>query len=178
MKSISITDLALIPELGKYNYMELIHPDQDDLMAKYLEMIGFDIEYPIQYIPSQHRNMQGKKVINYVVVGEVSCNRKHLNSEWADITDRIIANSYTDRGLAEDMLSLQCPSLDYSAFHEGKEDTETTKEDIGSYFDREEEKRIVAQIKQLEELRDSIRGSMFNKDGSAKTFADYKKGGE
>ena len=173
MKSISVTDRRHIPELSHLNYFELVDPKNDHLVKPFLEMIGIDTDYPIQYVAAQHRNLQNKVVVNYMIVGEVQCNRKFLNSEWASLDDRMVAAAYQDPSLCKALCDQLNTTLDYNSFKDAIETKNGPKEQLPPNLLNKDEGVIAAQIRQLEDLLFQIRGSQFNEDGSLKTFDDY-----
>lgn len=170
MKTISVTDLKLIDGLSHLNYMEMIHPSNDDLVNSYLEILGFDINSPMEYRAYQHRNLQGKVVINYLIAGEISQNRKVLTGPFGSFEDRKIVSGMIDRSLFEELHSLGSRCHDYglsSALDDNIPTTDSTEDKI-------EEQRILSEIKLLEDVLYHVRGSQFKLDGSFKTPYDYK----
>lgn len=163
MKNISVTDLQLIPELSHLRMLDFINPDNDELIAPFLKVLGFDLDYALQYIPCQHRNMQGKVVIAYMIVGEVECNASFLNSPWATMEDRIIVAGYRDLGFADDMATALSLSRDIDGEQVDGFSPELTNPD---------EAIILMQIQVLENLLLDVRGDPFKQDGSRKTMAE------
>lgn len=161
-KTISVTDLKLIPELSHLRMLDFIDPKNDLLIAPYLRVLGFDLDYPIEYIPSQHRNLQGQKVIAYQIAGCVECNENFLSSSLATVEDRIIAAGYRDQGLARDMASSLSSSRDYV----GEGDTE-------AFVSEPDEADVTEQIQILQNLVDQVRPNMYKEGGSLKTLAEY-----
>jgi hypothetical protein len=161
----SFRDLLLIPELKGYNEIELLDPKLDPLVNKYLGQLGFDLDYPIAYEPANHRDMQGKTGVGFRAVGEISINRAWINSPLCDATERMIAAAHTDIGLARELAALMGNSI---TFKDAELDgTPDEKEFPESQTEPDyEEKR--AEIKQLEAIRDAIRGNAYNEDGSMK----------
>lgn len=163
MKTISVTDLKLIPELSHLRMLDFIDPKNDELIAPYLKVLGFDLEYPLEFKACQHRNLQGKVVIAYLIAGEVECNRAFLTGEFATVEDRIIAAGYSDMSLANQLSSSLSTSREYdSGIVEGfPPDLINPNEDD-----------ILGDIKVLEDLLLEVRGDPFKQDGSRKTLAD------
>jgi hypothetical protein len=162
MKNISVTDLQLIPELAHLRMLDFINPDNDSLIAPFLKIIGFDLDYPIQFIPCQHRNMQGKVVIAYLLSGEVEINAAFLNSKWATYEDRLIAAGYRDLSLAEEIGMGTTSCRDYGTETEGFAPDQSNPD----------EDEILKQIKILADLLLVVRGNPFKQDGSRRTFAE------
>jgi hypothetical protein len=94
MKTISVTDLKRIPELSHLRMIDFINPQNDLLVAPFLKVLGFDLDYPIEYMARQHRNLAGEVVIAYMVCGEVECNERFLRSAFATAEDRIKCSVY------------------------------------------------------------------------------------
>jgi hypothetical protein len=161
LKTISFRDLQLAEELKHLNEIQMLHRSNDDLMKSVLEKCGFDTDYETEYIPSKHRDMQGKVAIGYQAVGDISINRKTLNSCVSDITDRMVAASYQDPSLTRELASMMGNTVNYKSLLEA----EDSFDEIESEAPVEEDYEwTVAQIKQLEMIRDQIRGSNENKD--------------
>ncbi len=164
MKTFSVTDLKLIPELSHLRMLDFIDPKNDKLIAPYLRIVGFDLDYPVQYIPSKHRNLQGQEIIAYQIVGEVECNESFLNGPWATTEDRIIAAGYRDIGKAEDMAQALTSARDYDS---------GVVEGFPPDLANPDEAEILMQIKVLEDLLLNVRGSPFKQDGSRFTLAEW-----
>jgi len=163
MKTVSVTDLMLIPELSHLRMIDFIDPRNDLLIAPYLRLLGFDTDYPVEYIPSQHRNMQGKVVIAYQIVGEIECNERFLSSSFATVEDRIIANGYKDLSLANQMSQALSTSRSYAGESEAFPSDQCNPDEAA----------IVEQINVLETLLDVVRPERFKEDGSLKTIVEY-----
>lgn len=161
MKTISVTDLKRIPELAHLRMIDFINPANDALIAPYLKVLGFDLDYPIEYIPSKHRNMAGEAVIAYRIVGDVEVNESFLSSSLATIEDRIIAAGYRDQSLAREMSSALSSSRDYDSG------------EVEAFVPEPDEAYILEQIKMLEDLLEQVRPNMRKEDGSLKTLKEY-----
>jgi hypothetical protein len=149
--------------------MEMVHPDNDKLVAHYLDMLGFDMTGPVEYRAYQHRNMQGDIVVNFTIAAEMKLDRKSLTSPFSTYEDRLIAASIYDRSLFEQLHELGNTSPTYGS--NAIDDNIPVKE-AEEY--REEEAKIAKEIAQLEEILYHIRGSQQNPDGSFMTMEDYK----
>lgn len=164
MKTFSVTDLQLFPELAHLRMLDFIDPKHTDVIAPFLKLVGFDLDYPIQFVPCQHRNLQQKIVIAYMVVGEVECNESFLSSPWATTEDRIIAAGYKDLGKADDMARALTSGRDYDS---------GVVEGFPPDLANPDEGEILMQIKVLADLLLSVRGSPFKQDGSRFTLAEH-----
>lgn len=112
-KVISFSDLKLHSSLSGLNEVQMLSIDMDDTINAILEEIGFDVDYGITYFPAKHRNLQNNILIGYMASGEVSINRKHLTSVYADLTDVLIASSYSDTSLTKELANLSGLSRSY-----------------------------------------------------------------
>jgi hypothetical protein len=164
MKTFSATDIILFPELSHLRMLDVIDPKHTDLISPFLKLVGFDLDYPVQFVPSQHRNLQGQVVIAYMLVGDVECNESFLNSAWATTEDRIIAAGYKDLGKAQDMAQALTSARDYD-----NGITEGFPPDLVN----PDESEITMQIKVLADLLLLVRGSPFKQDGSRFTLAEH-----
>lgn len=178
MKAISANDLQLIPELSGMTIFDLINIENDKIVYKYLDVLGFDMDYPIHYTVSQHRTLQNKVIVGYVLRGEVNVNRAHLNGPWSTITDKLVAADYRDTSLCKELLAHMSTSLSYDAFHTGKDYETFSQEKFPECLTNPDEDQLVTQIKQLEELLLAIRGNPYAKDGNLKMPKDYEEGEE
>lgn len=174
MKTVSVTDLKLVSTLSHLNYFEIIDPKNDYLVMPVLEVMGFDVEYPVHVYPAYHRNLQGQCVVGYMYAGELSINKEHLQGVWATTSDRLIGAGYTDKSLAEELMAMNSVCMDYSSIYALEQ--EKLKDGLAvltDYEDRVEEERITAEIKQLEELMFLVRGTQRNKYGNYKMSDEY-----
>lgn len=171
MKTISVTDLKLIEELSHLNYMELVHPSNDDLVSPFLRRYGIDTDKPIEYRAYQHRNLQGNVVVNYLIAGELLLDRTSLTNEFSSLEDRKIAASLYDKSLFEELHDMGHTSPAYGG--DNALDKSLPERESEEY--REETSRISKEIALLEDILFHIRGSQRNADGSIKTFANYKE---
>jgi hypothetical protein len=170
MKTISVTDLKLIPELSHLRDIDFIDPANTELIKPFLKVLGFDLDYPVEFIPSQHRNLQNKVVISYQIVGEVECNAAFLTSQWATAEDRMIAAGYRDLGLAKDLASSSTIGRNY-----GGSDNEAVLEALAPDMLNPDEQEIAAQIQTLKDLLLIVRGNPYKADGSLATLCEHGK---
>lgn len=168
-RSMSFRDLRLIPTLKRYNEVELLHPSLDSVVNNCLSQIGFDMRYPIEYIPSKHRDLRGNVAVGFRAVGEVSNDRAFINSSLCSLTERLIAAAQTDASLAREMCFLMGNNINISGEDPGEESDDFPPESVESDCDV-----VTLQIKSLEQIRDVIRGSQYGEDGSLKLPGLYK----
>ncbi len=176
MKTISFRDLKKASWLQGYNEIDLLSIDRDDDVHKVLDQLGFDCEFPVSYFPAKHRDLTGHIALGFMAAGEVQCNRKHLTSIFADLTDILVASSFSDTSLTKELAELSglsrnpdglfdCNIPDYD-----EKRAEMPKDQLEEGWEL-----VEAQIRQLEDIRDSIRGSQYSVSGGLKTAAEYKK---
>lgn len=170
-KVISFSDLKLIPELSHLNEIQMLHPTNDELMLTYLDKIGMDCEYAVEYLPSKHRNMQNNVVLGFQAVGELQCGLAFVNSVFCSTVERIAIASYQDRSLTQELAGMMNNTLDFNSFNDDGIEEE------GGMLDQLEEdwSQVDAQIRQLIEIRDFLRGPPFNAAGSPKTMGEVKE---
>lgn len=173
MKAISVCDLKIIPELSNLSIFELVHPDNDKLVNPFLEIMGFDMEYPLHYTVSQHRTMQNKVKIGFVIRGEVNISRHHIAGEWSSLYERMVAAAVTDPSLCVELCKQMNTGLDYSSFTNSRGQDVETPENFPDSLSDPDEKRVLGEIRQLEAILFEIRGDQYNADGTLKMPEDY-----
>lgn len=177
MRNISLRSLMLAEELSHIkNEVELIHPSNDEVVKKVLAAIGFDVRHGVEYIPSFHRDMSGKAAIGYQAVGEYNVDPKY--NKFIDTLDRVIVAGLTDASLAREMSNLLGKRLSYKNDDPLGDARERVLDDPRYYSEAEllelgytmgsdepeydavedDYESISAQIKVLEDVRDSVRG--------------------
>lgn len=168
---ISFRDLLLIEELNKYNEIELLHPSMDETVGKYLGQLGFDTDYGILYVPNKHRDMKGNVAVGFRAVGEISCNREFINSPLCSTIERIIAASYQDPSLAQELSIMHGNSINFAALH--SPDVIDENDEFPLEYIEEDYEEVLQQLKTLTDIRDTIRGTYLNEYGNIKTLAEY-----
>ena len=161
--TLSLRDVKIIPQFSALSELEMINPMYDNAIKEILKHVGFDVEYPIEYVPSIHRDMQNNVGLGFRVVGEVDCNRKWLSSPLCDLTSILVAASYLDISLMRELAEMCIKSPDYESLD--WEDVNICER--GSYGDEpmniEEEgwQEVEEEIRMLERMRDIIRGDCY-----------------
>lgn len=163
MKTISVTDLKRIPELAHLRMVDFIDPKNDALIAPFLKILGFDLDYPIEYLARQHRNLEGKVVIAYMIAGEVECNERFLSSPFCTMEDKIIVAGYTDMSLANEMARSLSTNRDIQGVAEA----------FPAELANPDEQVILDQINVLQNLIEQVRPGMYKECGGMKTMAEY-----
>lgn len=170
---ISFRDLMVCTKLSHIrNEVELLEIKNDDLVASILAQVGFDIDYPVAYVPSKHRDMQNRVAVGFMAVGEISLNRAFVSSSICTPTERMIASSYTDPSLTYELAKLAGNHVNYKSLLE--DEAEDTGDELPEDMLEQDRDIVAAQIKVLTDLRDLIRGNMYNDAGDLKTYDEYK----
>lgn len=165
----SFRDLRLIPELSKYNEIQLLHPSMDAVINAYLSQLGFDMNHAIFYVPAKHRDMQGKIDVGFRAIGEISDDRAFITSKLCTITERLVAASHTDPSLCKELSSLMGNSISYRDVEDNHDGEESYPEDlVEPDFDE-----VAQEILNLENLRDQIRGTPHDEAGALKLPGTY-----
>lgn len=176
MVSWSLSDLKLISELSHMSEFDMVKPENDALMVKYLWKLGCDVpDYPWIYLPSKHRNLQDQIVVGYRAVAEVRCDPEYLNSFMADITQRMTITSYVDPSKMEEMAELSYKVRDWTEYLNDNDSLDWQEERAITPLDQLEPDYLEqeAAIKELEDILVSIRGSCYNASGSLKMMDEY-----
>lgn len=157
-----------------YNEIELLSIERDDDVHKVLDQLGFDCDYPISYFAAKHRDLTGHVDIGFMVCGEVQCNRKHLTSVFADLTDVLVVSAYSDPSLTKELANLSGLSRSYDNNQES-DDYGDEQQAMPANQLEEDWEEVEKQISQLEDIRDMLRGNMYNESGALKTPDEYKQ---
>jgi hypothetical protein len=153
------------------NEIELLDIKNDGIMSDILSKIGFDVEYPIQYVPVKHRDMQNNVAVGFMAIGDISINRAFINSFMCSTIERMIAASYRDPSLTRELGSLMGHHVNYRSLLD--DDADFDGEELPDDMLEPDRHEVAAQIKMLSELRDSIRGSQYNEAGDLKCYGEY-----
>jgi hypothetical protein len=170
---ISFRDLMLCTSLSHIkNEVELLNIENDVLVAEILDKVGFDVDYPVLYVPSKHRDMQNKIAVGFMAVGEISLNRAFTSSYLCSATERLIAACHIDPSLTIELGRLAGSHVNYKSMLE--DESEFDGDELPEEMLEPDRYAVAQQIKQLTELRDLIRGDFRNESGDLKTFEEYK----
>lgn len=167
----SFRDLKLIPEFANKTEREMVRLECDDLMNEALSQLGFSLRAPILYVPSLHRDLQGRVAIGYRAVGQVNEDPAYLNSPLCPLIERLIVAARRDPSLASELARMIGGGVnlddDYAA--------EPVKEIEDEYVEPDWQ-RNERYIRELTDFRDMVRGSPYNEAGSLKLPSEYVKG--
>lgn len=168
MRSISCRDILVAEELSHIkNEIELLNPDNDELVKSVLTQVGFDVRHGIQYIPSLHRDMQNKVAVGFMAIGEYNTDPKY--KQFMDTFDRVVIAGMQDASLGREMANMMGQQFQFNNDPEAdaKEYSEAELKAMGftsgnedEYVDDspEESDRISREIEQLKMICASIRG--------------------
>lgn len=164
----SFRDLLRIPALSEYNEIQLLHPEMDMTVNIFLRQLGFDLNHAILYVPAQHRDLSGKVAIGFRAVGEISDNREFLTSRLCTITERLVAAARKDPSLCRELCQMMGNSINLSD-GDSPGDGETYPDElVEETFDS-----VATEIRNLENIRDTIRGTPYDEAGALKLPGAY-----
>lgn len=164
----SFRDLLRIPALSELNEIQLLHPAMDSTVNAYLAQLGFDLNHAILYVPAKHRDLSGKVAVGFRAVGEISDNREFLTSRLCTITERLVASANKDPSLCRELCNLMGNSINLSD-GDGPADEQDYPDDLVEQdFDN-----VASEIRNLEKLRDQIRGTPYDEAGALKLPGTY-----
>jgi hypothetical protein len=164
MKLISFRDLMRVDWLNVPNEVSLLPITMDEKVNRALAILGFDIEYPIEYFAANHRDLSNHVGVGFMARGEININRKHLTGPFTTVCELIAASGHTDMELADDLHKIANRSQELSG--------ESSARDKEVYPDDEDYDKL---IRVLHQVRDSVRGPMYNEKGSLKTPEEYQE---
>jgi hypothetical protein len=169
MKVLSVYDVLLADPLKGMNIFDAIHLDNADKVYPVLHMLGININEPVHIYSAYHRTLTGEKKVGYLFAGEIRCDREFIKGPYAFQDDYLVSAFTHDRGLYEELHTINTRCNLYGS--DDALDENIVVRDDPEY--KEEELKIVEQIKQLDELLKHIRGEQTNPDGSYKTLEEY-----
>lgn len=164
----SFRDLLRIPALSGLNEIQLLHPAMDSTVNAYLRELGFDLKQAILYVPSKHRDLSGKVAVGFRAIGEISDNREFLTSRLCTITERLLAAAEKDPSLCRELCNLMGNSINLGDGDTSSEDEDFPEELVETDYDE-----IATEIRNLENLRDTIRGTPYDEAGALKLPGTY-----
>lgn len=164
----SFRDLLRIPALSELNEIQLLHPAMDTIVNGFLSQLGFDLNQAILYVPAKHRDLQGKVSVGFRAVGEISDDRGFLTSKLCTITERLLAAANQDPSLCRELCQLMGNSINLGDGGDGSESEDYPDEMVEPDYDS-----ISSEIRNLENLRDQIRGTPHDEAGALKLPGTY-----
>jgi hypothetical protein len=164
----SFRDLKRVPSLTGFSETELLNPKHDAAVNEVLAAVGFNIQAPILYVPSRHRDLAGKVEVGFRAVGEISNDPVYLNSKLCPLIERLIWASQKDPSLARELSKMMGHSVNLD---------EDAADEVNDFPDSDIDPDygiIQMQIEALTFYRDEVRGSPYNEQGNLKTPAEYQ----
>lgn len=164
----SFRDLLRIPALSGLNEIQLLHPAMDSTVNAYLRELGFDLNHAILYVPAKHRDLSGKVAVGFRAVGEISDNRAFITSPLCTITERLLAAANKDPSLCRELCQLMGNSINLGDGEASSEEVDFPDELIEGDYNA-----VAGEIRNLENLRDQIRGTPYDEAGALKLPGTY-----
>lgn len=169
MKAISCLDLQLIPELSHLNIFEIVHPDNDEIVAPFLYEFGMDMNKGVEVVCSHHRRLNRQAATSFVFVGEVRTDNAFRLSPFCSVEDRLIMAGKTDLSLAKELASM----ANVAQTNYGVSFALDNEEAGELHQDKEDIDRIESELELLETMLSHIRPEQRRKDGSLKKMREY-----
>lgn len=141
----------------------------DALVNQALVQLGFNINVPILYVPSQHRDLSGAVAVGFRAVGEISSDPAYLNSRLCPMIERLIWAAQKDPSLARELSRMTGHNVTL-----GEEVTDEANDFPDSDIEPNYEITQM-QIEALTFYRDEVRGTPYNDQGNLKTPAEYQE---
>ena len=165
-KSVSFRSVLTIPAFAHLNERDLLDVKMDKYVWPYLHEFGVDIEYPVEIIVNDHRDLNNKTGIGYLYCGEIRVDSAFRKSPFCTLTDILVINSYRDRSLSQELATIM--SQGTMAFDGEGEDEAFLDEHVESSFGEN-----TAQINVLKEMLYNARGSQRNASGGLMMSYEY-----
>ncbi len=168
MKSVSTSDLVLIPALSHFSQFDFLSPENDHVVNPFLYEMGFDLDFGLEYRCCYHRNLQKQCLTGYMIVGEVRTDREFMTSVWCTAEDKVIAAGKFDLSLAQELSRMSGIGVDYDNPY-GLEMEEMNEFEL----DLSETERIEDELVALQAVLDNVRGDQFLRSGRRKKPHEY-----
>jgi len=171
MFNISCSDLLKLDDFAGMNEVELIHPKNDEIVLNHARTAGMDITGGYEYSASQHKNMFGKTVIGYRLVGELRNDSTFRSSLFCTPEVRTLSHLRRDVSLTQEMVKLSGGCFSY-----GK-NAEDDAEDVREYESMWEPdwQVLEQQINLLNQIAIDIRGTPYGANGGLRTWYEYQE---
>lgn len=171
MYVLSVSDLLKLNDFKHLNEVQLIHPDNDEKVLNHARTAGMDICGGYEYSASQHKNMFGKTVVGYRLIGELTNTPSFRASPFCTPEVRTLSHLRKDVSLTQEMVKLSGGGFSYGKTSE--EDVETEREYETMY--EENWQALEREIAMLNQLASDIRGSSYGANGGLKSFYEYQE---
>ena len=171
MYNISVSDLLKLDDFKHLNEVELIHPKNDEKVLNHARTAGMDVTGGYAYEASQHKNMFGKTVVGYRLIGELRSDAAFRSSPFCTPEVRTLSHLRRDVSLTQEMVKLSGGGFSYGKTTQ--EDVEDTREYESMY--EENWQALEREIAMLNQLAFDIRGSSYGANGGLRTFYEYQE---
>ncbi len=168
---ISFRDLQRVESLAGFTETELLKIENDAKVNAVLAALGFDMNQPILYEPSKHRDMAGSVAVGFRAVGEINGYSEYMDTRMPPLIERLIWASKTDMSLAFELSRMMGHTV--NLMDDALEDDVC---EIEAEYVEQDYEMVQEQIEALIDLRNHIRGSAYNEYGNLKTPGEYKEG--
>lgn len=166
---LSCSDLLKLGDFAGMNEVSLIHPENDEKVLNHARTAGMDICGGYAYEASQHKNMFGKVVVGYRLIGELRSDAAFRSNPFYTTEVGTLSHLRRDVSLTQEMVKLSGGNFSYGKNVE--EDAESEREYESMY--EENWQAIECEITVLNQLAFDTRGSSYGANGGLKTFYEY-----
>jgi hypothetical protein len=167
---LSVSDLLKLNDFAGMNEVQLIHPDNDEKVLNHARTAGMDITGGYEYSASQHKNMAGKIVVGYRLIGELTNTPSFRASPFCTSEVRTLSHLRRDVSLTQEMVKLSGGCFSYGKNVE--EDAESDREYESMY--EENWQVLEQQINLLNQIAKEIRGTPYGANGGLKSFYEWQ----
>jgi hypothetical protein len=172
MFQLSCSDILKLDDFAGMNEIQLIHPDNDEKVLNHARTAGMDICGGYEYSASQHKNMAGKVVVGYRLIGELTNTPTFRSSPFCTSEIRTLSHLRRDVSLTQEMVKLSGGCFSYGKSVE--EDAESDREYESMYEPNWQV--LEQQINLLNQIAVDIRGTPYGANGGLKTWYEYVGG--
>ncbi len=169
---ISCSDILKLDDFKHLNEVQLIHPDNDEKVLNHARTAGMDITGGYCYEASQHKNMFGKVVVGYRLIGELTNAPSFRASPFCTSEIRTLSHLRRDVSLTQEMVKLSGGCFSYGKSVEA--DAESDREYESMYEPNWQV--LEQQINLLNQIAVDIRGTPYGANGGLKSFYEWQEG--
>lgn len=171
MYNISVSDLLKLDDFKHLNEVQLIHPKNDEKVLNHARTAGLDVTGGYCYEASQHKNMFGKTVVGYRLIGELRGDAAFRSNPFCTPEVRTLSHLRKDVSLTQEMVKLSGGGFSYGK--NAEDDAEDTREYESLY--EANWQALEREIAMLNQLVLDIRGTPYGANGGLKTFYEYQE---
>jgi len=168
---ISCSDLLKLGDFAGMNEVSLIHPKNDEKVLNHARTAGMDITGGYEYQASQHKNMFGKVVVGYRLIGELTNTPSFRSSPFCTPEIRTLSHLRRDVSLTQEMVKLSGGCFSYGK--NAEDDAEDTREYESLYEPNWQ--ALEKEIAMLNQLAFDIRGTPYGANGGLKSWYEYQE---